>query len=74
MVIDMSESSADPADLSADGLAAELGSADLASDDLVDVLADRLARRRSLVPGPDADCGLDADCPPDQICLDGHCT
>jgi len=45
-----------------------------ASDDLVDLLAARLAQRTSMRPGPEADCGLDADCPPDQICLDGHCT
>jgi hypothetical protein len=43
-------------------------------DDLVDVLAARLARRSAAKPGPDEDCGLDTDCPPDQICLDGHCT
>lgn len=46
----------------------------LASDDLVDQLAARLAQRTSMPAGPEADCGLDADCPPDQICLDGHCT
>ena len=45
-----------------------------ASDDLVDQLAARLAQRTSRRPGPEDDCGLDADCPPDQICLDGHCT
>lgn len=44
------------------------------SDDLVDQLAARLAQRTSVRPGPDEDCGLDADCPPDLICLDGHCT
>ena len=45
-----------------------------ATDDLVDQLAARLAQRTSMRPGPEDDCGLDADCPPDQICLDGHCT
>lgn len=44
------------------------------ADGLVDELAARLAQRTSMRPGPEEDCGLDADCPPDQICLDGHCT
>lgn len=44
------------------------------SDDLVEQLAARLVHRTSMKPGPEDDCGLDADCPPDQICLDGRCT
>lgn len=47
---------------------------DAASDDLVDLLAARLAQRTGIIPGPEDDCGLDADCPPDQICLEGRCT